>query len=286
MRLHQSAKEAIAAIKFGQRIFIHGAAATPTCLINALVDDADRFRDVEIVHLHTIGPGKYADPLYRSNFRVSAFFIGTNMRARLDPGHVDYLPCFLSEIPQLFRSNRLPLDAALIHVSPPDRHGFCTLGTSVDAARSAVDNAKLIVAQINLRMPRVHGDGFIHVNQIHHAIEVDHALPEEIAPAPSTEEKAIAGFAQGLIEDGSTLQMGIGSIPDAVLSALKGHRHLGIHTEMWTDGALELIRCGAVDNSQKKSILDEPSQVLWWDLRPCMTSFMTIRQLSDSISAT
>lgn len=252
MKLHANATEAVAAIKSNSRVFIHGAAATPNRLIEAMVADADRLRNVELVHLHTIGPAKYADPKYKDSFRVSALFVGANMRSRFNHDQVDYIPCVLSEIPQLLHSGRLPVDVALIHVSPPDKHGFCTLGTSVDAAKAAVDVAKVIVAQINPQMPRVHGDGFVHVSQIHHAIEVNEPLPEEVAPPPSPEEDAIGKYTAGLIEDGSTLQMGIGSIPDAVLGALKSHRHLGIHTEMWTDGALKLIQCGAVDNSLKR----------------------------------
>lgn len=252
MKKHRNAIDAIAAVRSGNRVFVHGAAATPTRLLDALVEDAPRLRDVELVHLHTIGAAKYADLAYRQSFKVSAFFVGANMRSKLDPGSVDYLPCFLSEIPQLLRSGVLPIDVALIHVSPPDRHGFCTLGTSVDAARAAVDVAKVVIAQVNPRMPRVHGDGFVHIDQIHHAIEVDDPLPEEKPAPPTGAECEIARLTAGLIEDGSTLQMGIGSIPDAVLEALTHHRHLGIHTEMWTDGALELIRCGAVDNSLKK----------------------------------
>lgn len=251
MKVHSTAKAAVAAIESGSRVFIHGAAATPNQLIEAMVADADRLRNVELMHLHTIGPAKYADAIYKDSFRVSAFFIGANMRSRFHPDHVDYIPCVLSEIPQLLQSGRFPLDVALIHVSPPDQHGFCTLGTSIDAARAAVDVAKIIIAQINPQMPRVHGDGFIHVSRIDHAIEVNDPLPEEIAPPPTPEEVAIGNHTAGLIEDGSTLQMGIGSIPDAVLGALKNHRHLGIHTEMWTDGALRLLQCGAVDNSLK-----------------------------------
>jgi 4-hydroxybutyrate CoA-transferase len=251
MQRHSSAREAIAAVQSGHRIFVHGAAATPVRLLDALVADADRLKDVELLHLHTLGQTRYADKEFRKSFKVSAFFVGANLRSKLDPGFVDYLPCFLSEIPQLLRSGRVPIDVALIHVSPPDRHGFCTLGTSTDAARAAVDVARLIIAQINPRMPRVHGDGFIHVSQIHHSIEVDDPLPEEKPTPPKPSEMDIARLTAALIEDGSTLQMGIGTIPDAILGALKNHRHLGIHTEMWTDGALELIHCGAVDNSKK-----------------------------------
>ncbi|HTL12822.1 MAG TPA: acetyl-CoA hydrolase/transferase C-terminal domain-containing protein [Bdellovibrionota bacterium] len=251
MKIHPHAEAAVRAVESGQRVFIHGAAATPRRLIDALVAQAPRLKDVELVHLHTIGPATWADPALSKSFKVSAFFIGANMRAQFSPGRVDYLPCFLSEIPQILRSGRLPLDVALIHVSPPDAHGYCTLGTSVDVARAAVDVAKVVIAQINPRMPRTHGDGFIHISKIDHAVEVDDPLPEETPAAPDEIEKKIAHHASGLIEDGSTLQMGIGSIPDAVLGSLRDRKHLGIHTEMWSDGALELIRCGAVDNSKK-----------------------------------
>ncbi len=247
MKVHASVRDAIQAVSPGDRVFVHGAAATPSHLLAGLTEDSERLSDIELVHLHTVGDAKYAD-----RFKVAALFIGANLRSRFAPGQVDYLPCFLSEIPQLFRSGRLPVDVALIHVSPPDAHGYCTLGTSVDVARAAVDVAKIIIAQVNPRMPRVHGDGLVHVSKIHHAIEINEPLPEERPSRTSADELKIAAFTASLIEDGSTLQMGIGSIPDAVLSALVHHRHLGIHTEMWSDGALELIRSGVVDNSMKK----------------------------------
>ena len=252
MNLHPDAASAVAAVQANQRVFVQGAAATPTRLIEALVREAPRLRDVELVHLHTIGPVTYAQPEHAASFRVAAFFVGPNLRPWLDPGRVDYIPIFLSEVPALFRSGQMPLDVALIHVSPPDRHGYCTLGTSIDVAKAAVETARIVIAQINPRMPRVHGDGFVHINQIHHAIHVDEALPEERAAPAGPTELAIARHVAGLIEDGSTLQIGIGAIPNAVLGALKDHRHLGIHTEMWTDGTLDLLRSGAVDNSRKR----------------------------------
>lgn len=245
MKIHSDARSALSILKSGQRVFVHGGAATPVRLLEALDQWGPSVPDIELVHLHTIGPAP--------RLRTSAFFIGPNLRPRFGDGQVDYLPCLLSEIPRLLRSRTLPLDVALIHVSPPDAHGFCTLGTSVDIAHAATDSAPLIIAQINPQMPRVHGDGFIHVSRIAHAIEVNDPLPEEKLHAPTEVERKIAQQVAGLIEDGSTLQMGIGAIPDAVLGALKHHRHLGIHTEMWSDGALELIRSGAVDNSLKKN---------------------------------
>lgn len=247
-----SADEAISHIKSGNRVFIHGASATPQALVGALVKNAAQFHDVELIHLHTSGKAEYADDKYADNFRIANLFVGGNMRKRVGPQRVDYLPCFLSEIPQLFRSGRRPLDVALVTVSPPDQHGFCTLGTSVDVARAAVESAKIIIAQVNQHMPRVHGDGFLHISDIHFAVQADMPLPES-EPATLTDvELSIGRHVASLVEDGATLQMGIGAIPDAVLAQLGSHKHLGIHTEMWTDGLLALIESGAVDGTQKK----------------------------------
>lgn len=252
MRILPDAETALTAVSSGSRVFVHGAAATPRRLLDGLVAQAHRLKDVELVHLHTEGPATWADPALKESFRTAAFFIGSNMRRQFRPGSVDYIPCLLSEIPQLLRSGRFPIDVALIHVSPPDRHGFCSLGTSVDIASTAAAMAKVVIAQINPRMPRVHGDGFIHVDRIHGAIEVDDPLPEAGRQAPTAVEAAIARHVASLIEDGSTLQMGIGSIPDAVLAQLHDRKHLGIHSEMWSNGALDLILSGAVDNSMKR----------------------------------
>lgn len=252
MKIHSSAPSALASVISESRIFIHGGAATPHRLIEALVGESYRLRNVEILHLHTVGSAPYAAPEQRDHFRVSAFFVGPNLRAGFEPGFVDYIPCNLSDIPRLLRSRAVPIDIALVHVSPPDAHGFCSLGVSVDAARAATESARIVIAQINAQMPRVHGDGLIHISQIHHAIEVDEALPEMPSHRPTATELSIAAHAVPLIEDGSTLQIGIGAIPDAILGALDQHRHLGIHSEMWSDGALKLIRCGAVDNSKKR----------------------------------
>jgi len=238
-------------IESGHRVFIHGGAATPLKLIDALIEQAERLDNVELIHLHTLGEARYADLQFSKSFRVSNLFVGPNMRGKMEFDGVDYLPCFLSEIPALFRSNKRPIDVALIHVSPPDSHGFCSLGTSVDVAKAAVDAANLVLAQVNIQMPRVHGDGFIHINKIHHFVELDEPLPEVPPVALTNEEKTIGRYTADLIENGSTLQVGIGTIPDAVLENLKSHRNLGIHTEMWSDGTLNLIKCGAVDNSAK-----------------------------------
>lgn len=251
MPKHPTPADAVRGISSGQRVFIHGGVATPLALVDALVAQHDRLTDVELIHLHTAGDAAYARPEMAGHFRVANLFVGGNMRAHLDCDRVDYLPCFLSEIPQLFRSGKRPLDVALIQVSPPDRHGVCTLGTSVDVARAAVDTARTVIAQVNPRMPRVLGDGAVPMSRIDHWIELEAEIPE-VPPPPLTDvERRIGHHAASLIEDGATLQMGIGAVPDAVLSALRHHRHLGIHTEMWSDGALSLIECGAVDNSRK-----------------------------------
>ncbi len=245
-----SLSQALSSVQSGQRVFLQGGVATPLALVDELVTQADRLRGVELIHLHVSGPARYADPEFAESFTVANLFVGGQMRAKLRDG-VDYLPCFLSEIPALFRSGRRPLDVALIHVSPPDAHGYCTLGASVDVARAAVESASIVIAQVNPRMPRVHGDGFVHMDEIDYHVEVEVPLPEVLASPLSEAEVQIGQHAAGIIEDGATLQMGIGAVPDAVLAALHGHRHLGIHTEMWSDGALDLIEAGAVDNSRK-----------------------------------
>ena len=242
--------EAVARIRSGQRVFVHGGVATPMVLLDALVERADELRDVELIHLHTSGNVPYADVRYAASFRVANLFVGQQLRGRLREG-VEYLPCFLSEIPNLFRSGRRKIDVALVQVSPPDASGHYSLGTSVDVAKAAVDMAETVIAMINPRMPRVHGDGFLHHSHINAAIECDTPLPEYRARPLTDVERRIGVHVSGMIEDGSTLQVGIGSIPDAVLAALTGHRHLGVHTEMWSDGLLPLLQSGVVDNSRK-----------------------------------
>ncbi len=243
---------AVSGIRSGQRVFIHGGSATPLVLMDALLQRAPEVRNVELMHLHTAGPGTMGEERYADSFRITNLFVGHNMRTRVGSERIDYLPCFLSEIPALFRSGRRTPDVALLHVSPPDAHGYCSLGTSVDVARAAADTAKVIIAQVNPRMPRVHGDGFIHIDRIHHWIEVNEEIPESPASPNTDIERAIGRHASSIIEDGATLQMGIGAVPDAVLAALHHHKHLGIHTEMCSDGALALVLSGAVDNSLKK----------------------------------
>lgn len=246
-----TATEVVALVERGHRVFVHGAAATPLRLLDALVEQAERLTDVELIHLHTVGPARYAEPRFAASFRVANLFVGGNMRGRLDGQRVDYLPVFLSEIPALLRTARRP-DVAMVQVSPPDAHGWCSLGTSVDAARAAVDVAPIVLAEVNARMPRTHGDGLVHVSRITRALAVDAPLPDVPCAALSDVERAIGANVAALVDDGATLQMGIGAVPDAVLAALGGHRHLGVHTEMFSDGLVPLLERGVVDNSSKR----------------------------------
>ncbi len=250
---HVTAEQAVATIRSGQRVFVHGGAATPGRLVAALTARAAELRDVEIVHLHTEGQAPYALPEHAGSFRVNALFLGANVRDAVARGDADYLPVFLSEIPALFRSGALPLDAALVQVSPPDRHGYCSLGVSVDVARAAVHAAKHVIAQVNPRMPRTHGDGLLHVDEIQSLVACDEPLPERRVEALGPVEQAIGRHVAALVEDGATLQMGIGSIPDAVLAALQGHRDLGVHSEMFSDGVIDLVERGVITGACKRN---------------------------------
>lgn len=248
-----SAADAVSAVRSEQRVFIHSVAAAPQELIGALTARAAELRDVELVHLHTEGPAPYADPSLRASFRTNALFVGANVREAVASGEADYTPVFLSEVPALFRRKILPLDAAFIQVSPPDSHGFCTLGVSVDVSRAAVEAAPMVVAEINPRMPRTHGDGLVHVRDIDLAVEVDYPIPEHLPSATSETERAIGLHVASLVEDGATLQMGIGSVPDAALAALGGHRDLGVHSEMFSDGVIDLVELGVITGALKRS---------------------------------
>ncbi len=252
MSLLTSLAKAISIIPAQAKIFVHGGSATPNVLLSEIVQQAERFEKLTFVHLHTEGPATYAAERFKNKFRIINLFVGSNMRKFLNYDQNDYLPCFLSEIPNLIRSKKIQLDVALIHVSPPDANGYCSLGTSVDIAKAATQAAKIIIAQINPRMPRVHGDGFIHVSQFTASVNVDEALPETKSTPLSENEIAIGKNVASLIEDGSTLQLGIGAIPNAVTRQLTNHKDLGIHSEMWSDGVMDLIKCGAVTNAFKK----------------------------------
>lgn len=248
-----SAAEAVNVVRSGDRVFIHSVAAAPQALIAALTARAAELRDVEIVQLHTEGPAPYAAPEMAGSFRVNALFVGKNVRDAVARGQADYVPVFLSEVPALFRNRAMPLDVALISVSPPDKHGFCSLGVSVDASRAAAQSARTVVAQVNAAMPRSHGDGLIHVDDIDLAVEA--AAPIfEVSQAKTGElERTIGGFVASLVEDGATLQLGIGAIPEAVLAALTDHHDLGVHTEMFSDGIVDLVERGVVTGALKRN---------------------------------
>lgn len=252
MKLFDSALDAVAEICSGNRVFVHSVAAAPTHLINAMTERADKLRDVEIIHLHTEGDAPYTRPEYQDSFFTNSLFVAGNTRRAIQEGRGGYIPVFLSEIPQLFRRDILPLDVALIQVSPPDKHGFCSLGTSVDVTRAAVQKARYVIAQINTGMPRTHGDGLIHRSEIDAAIQVSEPLPQFVPPVPDKSEITIGQHVAGLIDDGATLQMGIGVIPNAVLAALGNHKNLGVHTEMFSDGVIPLLEKGVINNSRKK----------------------------------
>lgn len=247
-----SAAAAVERITSGARVFVHGGAATPMVLLQALAARAGALRGVELIHLHTEGNAPCAAPGLADSFHTNALFLGANIRDAVARGDADYVPAFLSEMPALFRQRVLPLDVALVHVSPPDRHGYCSLGTSVDIARAAVDSASIVIAQVNPRMPRTHGDGLVHQRRFAAAVEVDAPLPEHDLGAPNDQERAIGKHVAALVDDGATLQMGIGSIPDAVLGALENHRDLGVHTEMFSDGVLRLVERGVITGRHKK----------------------------------
>ncbi|WP_421763135.1 acetyl-CoA hydrolase/transferase family protein [Ekhidna sp.] len=247
----KSPKEAVSIIKSGESIYIHTAGAAPQALINALTDRGDELKDVTIYGLHTEGAAPYADEKYTNSFNVKVLFVGPNMRPAINEGRAEFIPSFLSEVPLMFRSGVLPLDVALIQVSPPDKHGFCSLGISVDATKAAVDVAKKVIAQINPKMPRTHGDGLLHISKFDTFIEYEADLPEIPPHEISDVEKQIGRHVSGVIEDGATLQMGIGAIPDAVLSCLNGHKDLGVHTEMFSDGILPLVESGVINNKFK-----------------------------------
>ncbi|MBI5947324.1 MAG: acetyl-CoA hydrolase/transferase family protein [Chloroflexi bacterium] len=243
--------QALAAIHSGDRIYLHGGAATPRALIDALMARAEGIFDVEIVHLHTDAPAPYAAPEMEGHFRHNALFIGPNVRRAVEEGRADYTPVFLSEIPALFAPGGvLPLDAAFIQVTPPDANGNCSLGVSVDCALSAARHARVVIAQVNARMPRTIGPT-LHESDIDFGVEVTVDLPAYEAGEETAEARAIGRHVAALIEDGATLQMGIGAVPNAVLAELAGHRDLGVHTEMFTDGLLPLIESGVVNGARK-----------------------------------
>lgn len=260
MILEPTPAKAIAHIQSGQRVFIHGSAATPSSLYAALLDRAEQLSGIEIVAISTLGAIDWNRPAVRDHVFLKSLFVSANVREWVDGHGGDYVPVFLSEIPALFREGWLPIDVAVLQVSPPDAHGYCSLGTSIDAALTAAKHAKLVIAQINPRMPRTLGDSHLHKSKIHVAIEESRELPEVSygAEADASTEK-IGRFVAELVEDGSCLQMGIGAIPDSVLRFLGGHKDLGIHTEMFSDGVIPLVEKGVITNAQKKV---EPGKIV------------------------
>jgi 4-hydroxybutyrate CoA-transferase len=247
-----SADEAVAGIRSGEQVFVHGGAATPTPLLDALVRRASQLENVGLIHFHTEGPAPHLEPAMAPHFRHRALFIGANARDAVNDGRADYVPVFLSDVPELFLTRVLPLDATFINVSPPDAHGYCSLGTSVDAVLSAVRAATTVVAQLNRRMPRTLGDSFVHISQIDLGVEVDQPPYEHLEKPIGEVERQIGQYVAELVPDGGTLQMGIGSIPAAVGLALRDKRDLGVHSELFTDVVLDLVEAGALTGAAKE----------------------------------
>jgi 4-hydroxybutyrate CoA-transferase len=247
-----SAEKAVAGIRSGDQVYVHCAAAAPSVLLDALVARAHELEDVGVIHLHIEGPGPHLAPEMTGHFRHRALFIGPNARAAVNEGRADYVPIFLSDVPRLFESRAQPLDAVLVNVTPPDRHGFCSLGTSVEAMHAAIRSAKTVIVQFNASMPRTLGDSFVHVNDIDLAVDVDVPPYEHAVGAIGEVERKIGEFVADLVPDGATLQLGIGAIPAATALALRDMRDLGIHTEMFTDAVVDLVEAGVVTGARKE----------------------------------
>lgn len=250
--IYVTAEEAVSVIKSGNRVFIQGAAMTPQPLIDAMVDRHAELTNVEIIHMHTEGHATYAENKYRHSFHTHSFFIANNLRKAVHEENADYVPVFLSEIHLLFKKNILKPNVAMVQVSPPDAHGFCTLGASVDVTYAAIQAADVVIAEINDQAPRTHGAGSLHFSKFTHLVKTSRPLCSHY-PAMLTEvDKKIGLHVASLIEDGATLQMGIGAVPDAVLSQLGNHKRLGIHTEMFSDGIIPLVEKGVITGEDKK----------------------------------
>ncbi len=247
----KSPEDAVKVIKSNDRVYIQAAAAAPQALINAMSARHEELRNVEVCHLHTEGDAPYSDPKYIDSFHVNSFFIGPNVRHTLKAGNGSYTPVFLSELPILFKRRIIELDVALIQVSPPDRHGYCSLGVTVAAPLAAIPNANHVIAQVHPQMPRTHGDGIIHYTELDTFVEVDEPLHYHEPAKPTESEEKIGDYVAELIEDRSTLQMGIGNIPNAVLSRLGNHKDLGLHTEMFSDGVIDLILNDVINGNYK-----------------------------------
>lgn len=248
---YTSTQEAVQLINSGHNVYIHTAGATPNALVEAMTARHEELENVTLYHLHTEGPAPYTAPEYRKSFTINSFFLGPNCRTATNNGNANYIPCFLSEIPLMIRKKIVRIDVALVQVSPPDAHGFCSLGISVDATKAAIDTAKIIIAQVNPQMPRTHGDGLIHFKKFSACVKIDTPLPELKLHPLTEQEKKIGAYIAEMIPDRATLQMGIGAIPDAVLSCLGNHKDLGVHTEMFSDGVIPLVENGVITNKYK-----------------------------------
>ena len=245
-------QEALSIIESNSRVFIHGSVCTPIYLLQALAKEKDRLRNVELVSITLKGDIEIDKPEYTDSFHINSLFVSAPIRNAVAEGRADFIPVFLSDIPYLFKSKTLELDTAIVQVSPPDRHGYCSLGVSVDIARAAVDNARQTIALVNPSMPRTHGDGMIHTDRFTKMVFHDSPLPEEnYSSKVGKNEMLIGKHIADMIDDGSTLQMGIGTIPDAVLSFLDNHKNLGVHTEMLSDGIIDLVEKDVINNKCK-----------------------------------
>jgi 4-hydroxybutyrate CoA-transferase len=242
---------AVEVVESGMRVFLTGNCSVPQRLLKALVARAPSLHDVEIAQVLTIGPADYVEPGMEKHLRVNTLFISDNVRKAVNEGRADFTPCFLGEIPGLFTRGVLAVDVALIHVSPPDEHGFCSFGIEVGITKPAAQSARVVIAEVNDQMPRTLGDSFIHLSKIHHVIPVSYKLPEVQMAAADAVSQRIAQHIAGLIPDGATLQTGIGAIPDAVLGLLGNHKHLGVHTELFADGIIDLINKGVLTGERK-----------------------------------
>ncbi len=253
-----SAEEALSLIQSNQRIFLHGSACTPNYLISELAKQAGRLRNVEVVSITLQGDVEIAKPEYKDSFYINSLFVSAPVREAVNSDRGDFVPVFLSEIPILFKNNILPLDVAIIQVSPPDQHGYCSLGTSIDVARSAVDTAKYVIAQVNPKMPRTLGDSMVHIRRIDKMVWHESELMTiNYGAKVSDEERTIGKYIAEMIDDKSTIQMGIGTIPDAVLSSLHNHKDLGVHTEMLSDGVIDLVANDVINNKYKGTHLNK-----------------------------
>lgn len=247
----RSAEEAVRLVRCGDRVWIHPGCGTPETLVEALTDRAHELENVELAHMLTLGRARYCRPEFQGSFRHNGLFLGGNVREAVCAGRADYVPIFLHEIEDLITSNQLPLDVVLLTVSPPDAQGYFSLGVGVDCSLTAAECAREVIVEVDSRMPRTMGDTFLHVSQVSAIVETARPLEEIQFEAPSGIQERIAENVAGLIEDGACLQLGIGGIPDAVLNRLKNHRDLGIHSEMVSDGVIELIEAGVINNRRK-----------------------------------